>query len=103
MDLTSLARGVVLDTSVKWVQSPDSQCQFAQDGALVNDGCLAAGADHTRRWSTPTASGSSLALAWCLLDVASESEFVASMRALGLPDDSPTMREVLEIWRQSRS
>ena len=38
-----------------------------------------------------------------LLDVASESEFVAAMRALGLPEDSPTLREVLEIWRQNRS
>jgi hypothetical protein len=38
-----------------------------------------------------------------LLDVASESEFVAAMRALGLPEDSPTLREVLEIWPQNRS
>jgi len=37
-----------------------------------------------------------------LLELATEDEFVAAMRALGLRDDSPDWAEILEIWREYR-
>lgn len=38
-----------------------------------------------------------------LLEVATEEEFVAAMRALGLQADSPRWSEILQIWREYRS
>jgi len=38
-----------------------------------------------------------------LLEYATEDEFIAAMRALGLPAGSPRFREVLQIWRENRS
>ena len=38
-----------------------------------------------------------------LLELGTEDEFVAAMRALGLQDDSPDWGEILQIWREYRS
>jgi len=38
-----------------------------------------------------------------LLDVGTEEDFVAAMRALGLHVDSPNWSEILQAWREHRS
>ena len=38
-----------------------------------------------------------------LLELGTEDEFVAAMRALGLQDDSPGWGEILQVWREYRS
>jgi hypothetical protein len=37
------------------------------------------------------------------LDLGTEGEFVAAMRALGLPEDSESFHEALRIWREGGS
>jgi hypothetical protein len=38
-----------------------------------------------------------------LLEIGTEEDFVAAMRALGLQVDSPRWSEILQIWRDYRS
>jgi len=37
-----------------------------------------------------------------LLSTATKEEFLAAMRAVGLPDGSPELEEALRIWREFR-
>jgi hypothetical protein len=38
-----------------------------------------------------------------VLEIGTEDDFVAAMRALGLQTDSPSWSEILRIWRDYRS